>query len=149
MRAYIDGKVTRQDGLPLKDNHCFLPAGLWFNNPEEEFDWEITDNCIRLDGLSCESSVDKETNTFTCRWKGVELCYIDHINGHTETEDFEIEKFKEIIEEKNMRLVNMDAYYDNYSLNVEITNLVLIDNDENDTSYEFNTNLIDKIEFIE
>lgn len=145
MRVYIDGKIARKDGEKLNDNQCFLPAGLWFCSPWEEFDYEITNGCIRLDGLECESVVDKETNIFTCRWKGVELCYIDPTNGHTETEDFEIEDFMTIVNDHNMRLVNMDAYYDG-DLDVEITNLHIVDDD---IEFNFDVNLIDKIEFIE
>lgn len=145
MRIYIDGKISRKDGKKLEDNFCFLPAGLWFCSTQEEFDWDITNDCIRLDGLSVESAVDKVTNIFTCRWKGVELCYIDPTNGHTETEDFEIEDFMTIVNDHNMRLVNMDAYYDG-DLDVEITNLHIVDDD---IEFNFDVNLIDKIEFIE
>lgn len=145
MRVYIDGKIARKDEKKLNDNQCFLPAGLWFCSPWEEFDYEITNGCIRLDGLECESAVDKETNIFTCRWKGVELCYIDPVNRHIETEDFEIEDFMTIVNDCNMRLVNMDAYYDG-ELDVVITSLHIVDDD---IKFDFDTNLIDKIELLE
>lgn len=147
MRAYINGKLSAPNGEQLGKIESFLPAGLWFANPDEDFDFEVSDSCIRLDGLYTEGSVDEETKEFSCRWKGIELCHMDEIDGYLETEDFSIEDFTKIIEEKDMRLVNIDAYYDG-DINVEITNLVLVDY-YNDTRYEFDTNLIDKIEFIE
>ena len=133
MRAYIYGNLsTKQE--------CFLPSSLWFANNDCEDTFKISENCIRLDGLELEGAADE--NSFACRWKGVELCHINN-NEYEETENFTVEQFSNIIKEKNMRLVNMDAYFDT-SVNVTITSFELVDQ----TSLEFDTNLIDKIEFV-
>lgn len=143
MRAYINGKLTKPNRESFPDDFVFLPSGLWFANSEEDFDFEITDNCMRLDGLYTESSV--KNNEFYCKWKGLELNYIDDVDGYTESQDFTIEDFANLVISKSMRLVNMDAYCDG-NINVEITNFELVDSGD---SFEFDTDLIDEIEFIE
>jgi hypothetical protein len=85
-----------------------------------------------------------EGNEFSCRWKGVELCHIDENGEHVETEEFSVKDFMGIIKEKNMRLVNMDAYCDE-DTNVKITEFKLVDFDG---EVDFDTNLIDDIEFV-
>lgn len=132
MRAYIGGTLsTNQD--------CFLPASLWFTS-DEDFDFIVNEKTIRLDGLEIESSVG--INEFTCRWKGVEVCYIKD-GEHTETEDITVEEIINMIKEKNMVLINMEAYYDT-SVNVKLTKLKLVD----DKECEFNTDSMCEIEFV-
>lgn len=134
MRIYIDGKLsTKQE--------TFIPATLWFATEDCDDNTEVSEECLCLDGLSCESCV--EDNEFNCRWKGVEIRYYE--NGEEiETEDFSLEKFISLITEKKMRLENMDAYYDS-SVNVTITGLSIVDGHQ---EYEFDINLADEIEFI-
>lgn len=134
MRIYIDGKMsTKQE--------TFIPATLWFATEDCDDNTEVSEKCLCLDGLSCESCV--EDNEFSCRWKGVEIRYYE--NGEEiETEDFSLEKFISLITEKKMRLENMDAYYDS-SVNVTITSLSIV---EGDKEYEFDVSLADEIEFI-
>lgn len=132
MRAYIDGTLsTHQD--------CFLPDTLWFSS-DEDFDFVVNEKTIRLDGLECESGI--ENNEFSCRWKGVEVCYIKD-GEHTETEDITVEEIINMIKEKNMVLINMEAYYDT-SVNVKLTKLKLVDEIE----CEFNTDSMCEIEFV-
>ena len=134
MRIYLDGKLsTKQE--------TFLPATLWFATENCDDNTEISEECLCLDGLWCESSVDD--NEFSCRWKGVEIHYIE--NGEEiETEDFSLDKFVSLITEKKMRLENMDAYYDS-DVFVTITGLSIVDGDN---EYEFDVSLADEIEFI-
>lgn len=136
MRAYIDGKLsTRQS--------CFLPTNLWFANSEEDFDFEVTENCIRLDGVYTEGGVN-EDDTFSCRWKGVELVCINDKGEYHITEDFTVDKFSKLIKEKNMRLVNMDAYFDT-DVDVSTTKFKLVDHTG---EFELDPSLIDEIGFI-
>jgi uncharacterized protein YacL (UPF0231 family) len=134
MRVYLDGKLsTKQE--------TFLPAGLWFATENCDDNTEVSEECLRLDGITCESSVDG--NEFSCRWKGTEIHYVK--NGEEiETEDFTLEEFVSLITEKKMRLENMDAYYDD-EVNVTITGLTIV---EGDKEYEFDVSLADEIEFI-
>lgn len=132
MRAYIDGTLsTHQD--------CFLPDTLWFSS-DEDFDFVVNEKTIRLDGLECESGI--ENNEFSCRWKGVEVCYIKD-GEYTETEDITVKEIIDMIKEKNMVLINMEAYYDT-SVNVKLTKLKLVD----DKECEFNTDSMCEIEFV-
>lgn len=132
MRAYIDGTLsTHQD--------CFLPDALWFSS-DEDFDFVVNEKTIRLDGLECESGI--ENNEFSCRWKGVEVCYIKD-GEYTETEDITVKEIIDMIKEKNMVLINMEAYYDT-SVNVKLTKLKLVD----DKECEFNTDSMCEIEFV-
>jgi hypothetical protein len=134
MRIYLDGKLsTKQE--------TFIPATLWFATEDCDDNTIVSEECLCLDGLTCESSVDGDE--FSCRWKGVEIRYIE--NGEEiETEDFSLDKFVSLITEKKMRLENMDAYYDS-DVNVTITGLSIV---EGDKEYEFDVSLADEIEFI-
>lgn len=138
MRAYIDGTLSTKQ-------QSFLPEDLWFATNDCEDNMDISDTCIRLTGLEIESAVLDEGSKFTCRWKGVELSHIDDQGECVETEEFSIEDFKEFVEGKNMRLVNMGTYLDQ-TVNVKITSLVLVDDD---VEYEFDTSCIDEIEIID
>lgn len=134
MRIYLDGKLsTKQE--------TFIPAGLWFATENCDDNTEVSEECLHLDGITCESFVDG--NEFSCRWKGTEIHYVE--NGEEiETEDFSLEKFISLITEQKMRLENMDAYYDS-DVNVTITGLSIV---EGDKEYEFDVSLADEIEFI-
>lgn len=135
MRIYIDGVLsTKQD--------TFLPTTLWFATEDCDDNTCISYQCMCLDGISCESSM--RDNKFTCRWKGVEIHYIDNDGEEVETEDFTVSEFMDFIKAKNMRLVNMDAYFD-IDVDVKITKLTLVDYID---EVEFDLNLIDEIEFI-
>ena len=135
MRAYICGKLST-------NQNCFLPASLWFATPDCEYNIELSDKCIRIDGLEIESAVNE--CEFSCRWKGVELCYINCDGEYIESEDFTVEQFKNILEEKNMSLANMDAYFDS-SVNVTVTQFTLVD-PESSLKLEFDD--IEEMEFI-
>ena len=134
MRIYLDGKLsTKQE--------TFLPATLWFATEDCDDDTYVSEECLCLDGLTCESCVNG--NEFSCRWKGVEIRYIE--NGkEIETEGFTLDKFISLITEKKMRLSNMEAYYDS-DVNVTITGLSIVDGDDR---YDFDVSLADEIEFI-
>lgn len=136
MRAYIDGE------LDTLQKESFFVVSFWFANEDSEDNFEISENCIRLDSLHAEGSSDG-TN-FSIRWKGVELCYIDEQGNYRETEDFTLDDFDKMIKEKNMRLVNADGYPSS-NVNVTITNFTLVDGEN---ELEFDTELIDEIEFI-
>ena len=134
MRIYLDGKLsTKQE--------TFLPATLWFATDNCDDNTEVSEECLCLDGLFCESCV--EDNEFSCRWKGVEIHY-DENGEEIETENFTLDKFISLITEKKMRLENMDAYYDS-DVFVTITGLNIVDGDK---EYDFDVSLADEIEFI-
>ena len=135
MRAYIDGILsTHQD--------VFIPEDLWFATEDCDDNTVVSEDCICLSGLTCESSVND--GEFSCRWKGVEVTYIDDTGKEVETEDFTVGEFFEMIENKSMRLVNASAYFDT-DVDVRITEFVLVDGESEE---EFDTSLIDEIEFI-
>lgn len=134
VRIYIDGHLsTKQE--------TFIPATLWFATENCDDNTEVSEECLCLDGLSCESSIDG--NKFSARWKGVEIHYIE--NGEEiDTENFSLDKFVSLITEKKMRLENMDAYYDD-DVFVTITSMSIVDGDN---EYQFDVSLADEIEFI-
>lgn len=134
MRIYLDGKLsTKQE--------TFLPEDLWFATEDCDDNTEVSEECLRLTGLCCESCVDGYE--FSVRWKGTEVHYVE--NGEEiETEDCSLEKFVSLITEKKMRLENMSAYYDS-DVNVTITGLTIV---EGNKEYKFDVSLADEIEFI-
>lgn len=135
MIAYIDGILS-------KKLDSFLPSSLWFATEDCEDNREVSDTCIRLDGLHTEGNIWDDKH-FTCRWKGVEVCYFDNNGEYVETEEFTPEEFMETIKDINMRLVNMEVHTDT-DVTVKITNFVLLE--ENKSLIELDTDLIDKIE---
>ena len=143
MRAYIDGELSRPNDEPVKNGSCFIPDTLWFANEEDDYDLEISKTCLRLNAMIPESGV--HDSEFSCRWKGIEICYINDNGEYIETEDFTIKELLEIIKEKNMSLVNMEAYYDG-DINVKLTHLLLVDRE---MEYEFDISNVDEIEFVE
>lgn len=138
MRLYLDGTLSN-------NTVTFFPQSLWFAGPDCDDIFEISEDCIRLDGLSCEGwSKDGE---FAFRWKGVELVCIKHDGNTTEyveTEEFTLTDFAKMIQEKKMRLVNMDVCFDE---NVKATVTELTITDGNDY-YEFPIDRVDTVEFI-
>ena len=136
MRAYIDGVLSTTQ-------ETFIPEDLWFATNDCEDNTIVSKDCLCLSGLTCESSV--ENKEFSCRWKGVEIRYINSDNQEIETEDFSVEEFLQTIQEKNMRLVNMSAFFDT-NVNTTITEFLLVDNE---SEVRFDIALIDTIELIE
>lgn len=134
MRLYIDGTLS-------SPQNCFLPDTLWFSS-DENFDFEVNENTIRLDAINGESSIINEGNEFTCRWKGIDVCYIKD-GEYTETEDITVKDLTDMINQKNMILINMESYYDT-PVTVNITDLKLVRGEE---QYVFDSDSIDKIEF--
>ena len=135
MRVYISGKLSK----PYQQS--FLPAGLWFATEDNE-DLEVSETCIRLDGHLIECAM--EGDEFSCRWKGVDLCFLDEDGTYIETESFTVKEFMDIIKDNNMRLINMDVYC-NSDTDIEITNVKLIDMY---SEFDLDEKLIDKIEFV-
>lgn len=138
MRLYLDGKLST-------NTETFFPQSLWFASEDCEFDYEVSEECIRLDGLSCEAR--SRNGEFAARWKGVELVYLKRDGNTTEyveTEDFTLDQFAKMISNKNMRLVNMDACYDE-NVNATVTELTISDGND---YYEFDSSKIDTVEFI-
>lgn len=142
MRVYLGGKLS-------KHQSCFLPDTLWFSR-DEDYDLEVSKNTIKLEGIECESSIydkeERESNkfsSFTCRWKGATLSYINEEDKLEEQENFSIELFKNLIE--GMRLVNMEAFFDT-NVNVQLTCLNLTN--FHDIDFNFDDKLIDEIEMI-
>jgi len=134
LRIYIDGTLsTKQE--------TFIPATLWFATENCDDNTEVSEECLCLDSLLCESCVDDLT--FSARWKGVTLCYIKD-GEEIDTEDFTLDFLVNIIKQKKMRLENMDAYYDDDVL-VNITSLSIVDGDD---EYRLDISLTDEIEFI-
>ena len=134
MRVYIDGTISTKQ-------KTFLPATLWFSTEDCDDNTEISEDCICLEGIECESCV--EGNKFTCRWKGAELGALDEDDDEAFTEDFTVKDFLEIIKTKKMRLTNMSAFYDEENV-AKITNLTFVDADR---EHDFDLSLVDEIDF--
>lgn len=84
MRAYLDGTLS-------KEQEIFLPQDLWFSTEECYDNTIVSEDCICVSGLTCESKT--ENKEFSCRWKGVVLTYINNDGKEIETEDFTVDKF--------------------------------------------------------
>lgn len=135
MRAYLDGTLS-------KEQEMFLPQDLWFSTEECNDNTVVSEDCICISGLTCESKTeDKE---FSCRWKGVILTYVNDEGKEVETEDFTVDEFLKMIKDKNMRLTNMSAFFDT-DVEVMLTSLVFV---EKDKEIEFDISLVDEVEFI-
>ena len=138
MRLYLEGKLSK----PLT---FFHPVSVWLANPECDFDWEVTEDCVRIDGLHTDAHAKE--GEFQSTWRGVELVYIKR-DGETteyvETEDFTLDQLAKLVTEKKLRLVNMDGYM-NESVDVIITKLSILDGND---WYDLDEDLIDEIEFI-
>ena len=132
MRVYLDGTLTAEQ-------ETFLPVSLWFATEDCEDNLTVSETCISLEGIESESFI--EGNEFSCRWKGVKLSMLDDNGECITTSDFTLKQFADIT--KNMRLVNMDVYFDK-DTKCQITNFKLVD-----TKYELTCiEHIDEIEFI-
>lgn len=137
MRAYINGKLSTPQ-------ECFLPAGLWLANTSDDYDLDISENVLRLDGIEIESSLDEDKTKFTCRWKGVSLVDVDENGNITDKEIYNIEDLLKIIKSKNMSLVNMDAFFDT-KVKAAITSIELVDSV---SDFSFDLSSVEPIEFI-
>ena len=132
MRVYIDGTIsTKQE--------TFIPATLWFATDDCDENTVISEDCICLEGIECESFV--EGNEFSCRWKGAELGMLDKDGNEIFTEDFTIKDLLNII--KKMRLANMSAFYDEPNI-TNITSLTFADANER---HDFDLSLVDEVDF--
>ena len=136
MRIYIDGNLS----VPQKS---FLPETLWFANENCEDTDYVQGDCICLEGHEIESCISDDGLSFSCRWKGVDLCRNNEDGERYDTEEWEIEEFMQLIAEKGMKLVNMDAYLDT-NVKVTITELVIMYGDE---KIVFDNDLIQTIVF--
>lgn len=137
MRIYIDGTFSTLQ-------KTFLPEALWFANLSCEDTDYVQENCICLEGHEIESSIAEDGMSFSCRWKGVDLCRCDEGGERYDTEDWTIEEFMQLVNEKGMKLVNMDAYLD-CDTKVTITELTIVDGDD---KVIFNNDLIQTVEFL-
>lgn len=135
MRAYLDGTLS-------KEQEIFLPQDLWFSTEECNDNTVVSEDCICVSGLTCES--ETENKEFSCRWKGVVLTYINNDGKEIETEDFTVDEFLKMIKDKNMRLTNMSAFFDT-DVDVMLTKLVFV---EKDKETELDIKLVDEVEFI-
>lgn len=135
MRAYIDGTLSTLQ-------ETFIPEDLWFATDDCDDNTIVSETCMCLSGLTCESSV--EENDFACRWKGVVLTYINENGDEIETEDFTVKEFIQMIKDRNMKLVNASAYFDT-NVNMKITELLLADNEN---KIELDVGEVEEIEFI-
>lgn len=135
MRAYLDGTLS-------KEQEIFLPQDLWFSTEECNDNTIVSEDCICVSGLTCESKT--ENKEFSCRWKGVVLTYINNDGKEIETEDFTVDELLEMIKDKNMRLTNMSAFFDT-DVDVMLTKLVFV---EKDKETELDIKLVDEVEFI-
>lgn len=135
MRAYLNGTLSNKQ-------ETFIPQDLWFSTEDCDDNTIVSEDCICLSGLTCESKVeDKE---FSCRWKGVLLTYADERGNEVETEDFAIKEFIQILQEKRMKLVNASAYFDT-DVNMKITELILVDAN---SEIVFDVSEVEEIEFV-
>ena len=136
MRAYINGELS----TPQLDT--FFLVSFWFANEECEDNTEVSENCIRLDGIWTEGS--SENTEFSCKWKGVALCYLNEEGFYLEIENFTLDDFEKMIKEKNMKIVNADGYPSS-TVNAKITEFKLVDGEK---ELVFDTDEIEEIEFI-
>ena len=130
MKVYIEGKLSA-------DMDTFIPEELWFSTEDCEDNTVVSESCFCLSGEYCESSVHDDI-TFSCRWKGAELSYIKD-GKRIDTEDFKIDDVFKMMEEKNMRITNISAYYDD-TVYVQLTNISI---EDGNISKEFDMELVD------
>lgn len=135
MRAYLDGTLS-------KEQEIFLPQDLWFSTEECYDNTIVSEDCICVSGLTCESKT--ENKEFSCRWKGVVLTYINNDGKEIETEDFTVDELLKMIKDKNMRLTNMSAFFDT-DVEVILTRLLFV---EKDKEIELDIKLVDEVEFL-
>lgn len=135
MRAYLNGRLSCHQ-------ETFIPQDLWFSTEECSDNTVVSDDCICVSGLTCESKTeDKE---FSCRWKGVILTYVNNKGKEIETEEFTVDEFLKMIKDKNMRLTNMSAFFDT-DVDVMLTELLFV---EKDKETEFDIKLVDEVELV-
>lgn len=134
MRAYLDGTLSTNQKI-------FIPEDLWFANEHCDDNTVVSEDCLSLSGLTCESSI--KDKGFSCRWKGVLLTYLKD-GEEVETEDFTIKEFIQILKNRRMKLVNASAYFDT-DVNMRITSLSFVDNEG---EVNFDVDNVEEIEFI-
>lgn len=135
MRAYLNGTLSVYQ-------ETFIPQDLWFSTEECNDNTVVSEDCICVSGLTCESKTeDKE---FSCRWKGVVLTHINNEGKEVETEDFTIDELLTIIKDKNMRLTNISAFFDT-DVEVMLTKIIFV---EKDKETELDIKLVDEVEFM-
>ena len=134
MRLYIDGELSVKQ-------ETFIPAALWFASEKCRQNTVVSEECFCLEGTYCNSFL--RGLKFYGRLKDVYLnCIKD--GKYVEIDDFSAEDVINLIKEKNMHLVNIDAHLDS-STYVTITKLSL---EGEDVKLNFDTDIFDKIEFI-
>lgn len=135
MRAYLNGTLSVYQ-------ETFIPQDLWFSTEECNDNTVVSEDCICVSGLTCESKTeDKE---FSCRWKGVILTYVNNEGKEVETEDFTADELLTIIKDKNMRLTNISAFFDT-DVEVMLTKIIFV---EMDKETELDIKLVDEVEFM-
>lgn len=135
MRAYLDGSLSTYQ-------ETFIPQDLWFSTEKCNDNTIVSDDCICVSGLTCESKT--EDNEFSCRWKGVVLTYVNNEGKEVETEDFTADELLTIIKDKNMRLTNISAFFDT-DVEVMLTKIVFV---EKDKETELDMKIVDEVEFM-
>lgn len=123
MRAYIDGVLS-------SPQDTFIPEDLWFAGINCTDNTTVSVDCVCLSGMICESTLNKDKDKFSCRWKGVMFTYIDEDGKEIETEDFTVKEFVEFIKERKMKLSNASAYFDT-DVEVRFTSIKLVDDESN------------------
>ena len=135
MRAYLNGTLSVYQ-------ETFIPQDLWFSTEECNDNTVVSEDCICVSELTCESKTeDKE---FSCRWKGVILTYVNYEGKEVETEDFTVDELLTIIKDKNMRLTNISAFFDT-DVEVMLTKIIFV---EKDKETELDIKLVDEVEFM-
>lgn len=120
MRIYINGTLSNEQ-------ETFLPADFFFSNENAEYTDIVSENCIEIYGMECESSVNDKS--FSCRWKGVLLSSIDDNGDIIEKEIYSVDEVLDIIKAGNLKLNNIMAYFDS-NVKVDITDVEIEDSEK-------------------
>lgn len=141
MRIYLNGTLSNYQSTFLIEDIFLIPKDSDVDNDDI-----ASYDCIKLSGLEIDSSINSETNEFSCRWKGVELS-----NEKEYGEDFTKEDLLNIIRERNLIVGKAAAYYDT-DVNCKIDSFMVLDGDWGTETYlekEFGEDFIkEEIEFI-
>lgn len=141
MRIYLNGTLSNYQSTFLIEDIFLIPKDSDVDNDDI-----ASYDCIKLSGLEIDSSINSETNEFSCRWKGVELS-----NEKEYGEDFTKEDLLNIIRERNLIVCKAAAYYDT-DVNCKIDSFMVLDGDWGTETYlekEFGEDFIkEEIEFI-
>lgn len=136
MRLYMNGHFSAPQS-------SFLPSTLWLANDEAEDTDIVSENCIQLDGISCESAI--EGNEWSVRWKGVTL----ETEDNDYDEDFSLDMLIALIKEKKLVVKNMLSDYDD-DVNVKIDDIkITYWNGKEEQEFVFPKEMLEEeIEFI-